>query len=142
MEAKKQKLDKLVEDTSTKLHKAEFLDLNDDCIESIFDRCSLDTLCSLSLTCKRINRLAKSYFNRKYTNHRMEITNELAGPTVNYSENYVKCFASKIRNIRIATRYLPSNRLRIFKFLKEKCWKLSSILIFYTIHLRRLKSLL
>lgn len=121
MGPKKRKSDGQVEEISNELRTAEFLDLNDDCIEVIFDRCSLDTLCSLSLTCKRINKLAKFYFNRKYTKHRMEIIDELTGPTVNCNENYVKCFASKIRNIRIATRYLHLNQLRIFKFLKENC---------------------
>lgn len=42
------------------------LDLNDDCLDEIFNNLDVIELCGVSLVSKRLQQLAKSHFNRKY----------------------------------------------------------------------------
>lgn len=102
-------------------NQTEFCDLNDDCIEVIFHCLSLDDLCSFSLTCKRFHKLANDFFHRQFTNHCMEISNTLSGPITKPNENYVKCFRSNIRRIRITSEYWNLNVLQLFTFVRLNC---------------------
>lgn len=97
------------------------LNMDNDCIESICDWLSLNDLCSFSLTCKRIYKLANQYFYRQYKNHRMEIVNELSGPRINTKECYAKCFRANVRNIRITSVYWNVKPIHLFTFLRMNC---------------------
>lgn len=111
-----------------------FLDMDDDCIETICNRLALDDLCSFSLTCKRVYNLTNRYFNRKYKNHRMEIVNKSSGPRVTTGECYAKCFPSSIRNIRITSMYWNLNPINLFTFLRLNCCENLNELEFDTIN--------
>lgn len=113
-----------------------FLDMDDDCIETICNRLPLHDLCSFSLTCKRVYNLTNRYFNRKYKNHRMEIVNESSGPRINTNECYAKCFQSNIQNIRITSLYWNLNPIHLFTFLRLNCCENLNELEFDTINFK------
>lgn len=76
-----------------------FLDLNDDCIFAIFEKLSIADLGSMSITCKRLNELASSFFLRKHPNERITIRQKYAQLLID--ENHLKYFTKLIKNIRI-----------------------------------------
>lgn len=110
--------------------------LNDDCIEAILRWLPLADLCSLSLTCKRAFQLTSRYFYRQYPDHRMEVTNRLSGPVIKCSENYLKCFSSNIRSIRLTSEYWNLNPVHLFTFLRMHCSEHLRELEFDTINLK------
>lgn len=113
--------DKENEELSIIPKRTELLDLPDNCIESICARLPLDDLCSFSLTCKRVHREASRHFYLRYKDHQMEIANKLAGPQVEATEPYVKCFKSKIRNIKITSDYWNLGLTSLLTFIRIGC---------------------
>lgn len=95
-----------------------FLDMNDDCIDTIFDLLPLDDLCSMSRTCKRIQSIAGDYFQRYYPNNHVRIQS-FRRRSVFYmypDERYVDDLKPFIRNVSIqehngsaCVSYLRSN---------------------------------
>lgn len=113
-----------------------FSDLPDNCIESICARLRLDDLCSFSLTCKRVHKEASRQFYLRYKDHQMEIVNTLGGPQVKAREPYVKCFKSKIRNIKITSDYCNLGLTSLFTFIRIECCENLRELEFDSINLR------
>lgn len=113
-----------------------FSDLPDNCIESICARLPLDDLCSFSLTCKRVHKEASRQFYFRYKDHQMEIVNTLGGPQVKAREPYVKCFKSKIRNIKITSDYCNLGLTSLFTFIRIECCENLLELEFDSINLR------
>lgn len=80
-----------------------FLDMNDDCIDSICNLLPLDDLCSMSKTCKRLHYIAGDYFQRYYPNNRVRIQS-FRRRSVFYmypDEKYVDDLKPFIRNVSI-----------------------------------------
>lgn len=97
---------------------AHFLDMNDDCIESICTFLPLDDLCSLSLTCKRNRGIAGEYFQRCYPNNRVRIQSRHRRSVLDMypDEKYVADLKPFVRNVTIqeykgsvCMRYLKTN---------------------------------
>lgn len=96
----------------------QFLDMNDDCIDTICDLLPLDDLCSMSRTCKRIQSIAGNYFQRYYPNNYVRIQS-FRRRSVFYmypDERYVDDLKHFIRNVHIqehngsaCVNYLKSN---------------------------------
>lgn len=88
---------------STIDEKTQFSDMNDDCIEVICGYLPLDDLCSLSLTCTRIQAIAGAFFQRYYPNNYVRIQSFRRRPVRNIypNEKYVEDLKPYIRNIRI-----------------------------------------
>lgn len=121
---KKIKLDEPIEaEEETKL---KFLDLNDDCIFAIFERISLDDLCSMTFTCNRLRDLAFDHFKRKHPNEYIVISVKYSRVTgkfpvafANYQPKYLKYFTKYIQNVElVGDRYEVK---RLFNFIKEEC---------------------
>lgn len=137
-ETKRQRI-QLNEEPLYRLKKTELLDLSDDCIELVCARLQLDDLCSFSLTCKRVHKVANRHFYRQYKSHHMEIVNTLAGPQHRKTEElYVKCFKSNIRNIRITSDYVNLSLTSLLTFIRINCCEHLRSLEFNTIDLRRI----
>lgn len=106
----------------------EFLDLNDDCIREILSKLDLDSLCEMSLTCKRIQPLAVYQFQRKHADEDKWITvtytrqskrKQSAKFKPSSGEKYKNCFSSQCPNVRANCRV--SDVSIIFEFLKKNC---------------------
>lgn len=96
----------------------EFLDLNDDCIDTICNLLPLDDLCSMGRTCKRVQSIAGDYFQRHYPNNHVRIQSFRRRPVVYMypDEKYVEDLKPFIRNVSIqeykgsaCVSYLKSN---------------------------------
>lgn len=81
----------------------QFSDMNDDCIEVICEFLPLDDLCSLSLTCTRIQAIVGGFFQRYYPNNSVRIQSFRRRPVRNIypDEKYVDDLKPYIQNIRI-----------------------------------------
>lgn len=82
---------------------ANFLDMNDDCIETICGFLPLDDLCSLSQTCKRVQGIVGNYFQRNFPNNRVRIQS-FHRRSVFYmypDEKFVEDLKPFIRNVSI-----------------------------------------
>lgn len=80
-----------------------FLDMNDDCIDTICNLLPLDDLCSMSQTCKRVNCIAGDYFQRHYPDNYVRIQS-FRRRSVFYmypDEKYVEDLKPFIRNVSI-----------------------------------------
>lgn len=80
-----------------------FLDMNDDCIDTICKLLQLDDLCSMSRTCKRVQSIAGDYFQRYYPNNHVRIQS-FRRRSVFYmypDERYVEDLKPFIRNVSI-----------------------------------------
>lgn len=113
-----------------------FVDMIDDCITAICSWLPLETLCSFSLTCKRIYNITNQYFNHHYKNHRMEIVLEASGPRINSNDYYIKCFKSSIRNIRLTSMYYNFNPIHLMTFLRFNCCENLNELELNSIHFK------
>ncbi|XP_055301709.1 uncharacterized protein LOC129568159 [Sitodiplosis mosellana] len=95
-----------------------FLDINDDCIDSICNLLPLDDLCSMGRTCKRLHCIAGDYFQRYYPNNHVRIQS-FRRRSVFYmypDEKYVEDLKPFIRNVSIheykgsaCVKYLKEN---------------------------------
>lgn len=87
----------------------QFVELVDDCIGEIFRLLSMDDLCAVSRTCKRLNQLAGKDYQRRYPDKEMDISDktlrsfEKNGKVLSHEKNHEKCFLRFIRNIHIKT---------------------------------------
>lgn len=93
-------------------------DLNDDCIEAICRWLPVNDLCSFSLTCRRVSRLANSYFHRYNTNYDIEISNDVKGPVIKTKDRYAYCFRRNIRRIRLSTFWDFKSNIPLFTFVR------------------------
>lgn len=82
---------------------AHFLDMNDDCIETICTFLPLDDLCAYSRTCKRIQAIAGDFFQRLYPNNRIQIKSFHRRSVLHMypDERYVEDLKPFIRNVSI-----------------------------------------
>lgn len=82
---------------------ATFLDMNDDCIDTICNLLPIDDLCSLSQTCKRVQSIAGDYFQRKYPHNYVRIQSFRRRSVNNIypDEKYVEDLRQFIRNVCI-----------------------------------------
>lgn len=99
-EAKRQKLQEEEDEPPNKTH---FLDMNDDCIDTICNLLPLDDLCSMSRTCVRIQSVCGDYFQRHYPNNYVRIQS-FRRRSVFYmypDEKYVEDLKPFVRNVII-----------------------------------------
>lgn len=86
---------------------ATLFSLNNDCFYAIFNRLSLNDLCSVSETCQRLQELSSDHFSRRYTSKVLMIDNVtdsghlIKGPT---GEKYVNCFALSSRTVSLGQK--------------------------------------
>lgn len=99
--------------------------LNDDCIFEIFDQLSLDDLCVISGTCKKLQEMAELYFQRCYAELSSEaITIEKKRGMVRFKEFglYMETFRSQIKNVVVDfERYEMDEQL--LQFMRKNCNK-------------------
>lgn len=81
---------------------AAFLDLNDDCLEAIFEWMGLNDLAALSKTCKRLHFLAVGYFQRRYNNIVINIWNLGNGVILIPRTAWARTFSHVIKDVRIS----------------------------------------
>ncbi|XP_037048273.1 uncharacterized protein LOC119082784 [Bradysia coprophila] len=96
--------------------------LNDDCIFTILERLPLDAIYSYSRTCKRIQRLCRDDFQRRFRNEinkTVQIEHSSRG-TIHYKEKYVIYFNNLVKKLRIhgGVHIKPE---RVACFVKTKC---------------------
>lgn len=107
-------------DSSAQQRKFDYLSsLNDDCIFEILKLISLDDLCAVSVTCKRLHELAADHFSRKYSELSSKpIIIEEENGVIDFCriENYQKCFAPQ----SITVRYSEMNA-KFWKFMRSNC---------------------
>lgn len=96
-----------------------FLSLNDDIFYAVFKKLSLDDVCTLSKTCKRLYALGSDHFMLRYKSKIMVIDTNWQKMEVKepFGEQFVECFAKCVQNIVLESgcfmlRYL--HQLRIF----------------------------
>lgn len=105
------------------------LDLNDDCLEKIFDRLPILELCSLVQTCSRMNRCGIRFFARK---HKTVHFNTVAkNPTLGQARKFFRTFGSVIFDLRINLGYTHSTSIgsRIIDALIRHCTSLKALKI-------------
>lgn len=106
-------------------YKLAFLDLNDDCIFSIFTKMSPTDLCSMSFTCKRMQELTFDYFPRQYPDERVTITaadnTNIPYFCVGATKKYLKYFSKCIKNVCITSTVTYDNLQCLFDFLITEC---------------------
>lgn len=122
----------------------ELLDLNDDVLYSMFNRFQVSDLCSLSSTCARMQALTGDYFQRKYTNNRLDLeifnwSNKQADgrprrqTQFTPNEEYTKTFHKFIRNVGIFIYNQKTDPMDEFIYLKENCNEHLRELVLYRI---------
>lgn len=121
-----------------------FMDLNDDVLFTLFQRLSLNDLCSISLTCTRLHQLAGNYFQRKYPNNNLNIEifnwsqpNSDIQPKWEFRtmphEKYAKAFRGFIRNVSIFMYNYATDPIDAFHYLKVNCYGNLRALVLYRI---------
>ncbi|XP_031636873.1 uncharacterized protein LOC116349532 [Contarinia nasturtii] len=101
--AKRFKLQRAEEEEEHPPNTTHFLDMNDDCIDTICNLLELDDLCSMSRTCRRIQSVSGDYFQRHYPNNYVRIQS-FRRRSVFYkypNERYVDDLKPFIRNVII-----------------------------------------
>lgn len=91
-----------------------FTSLNDDCILEIFDRLSLDSLCEISVTCKRLHVLAGNYYQRKYpelVSRTVRIENIDGRIRFRGPEKYAKYFSKHAKSVVYFGHYEKNEQL-------------------------------
>lgn len=101
-----------------------FTSLNEDCILEIFERLTLDELCAINDTCKKLRQLAQYHFPRKYPNlltRRIYIEKDLRKGQIGFyhDESYVRCFSKHIQSIEICERVKMDDKL--LGFIRTNC---------------------
>lgn len=99
------------------------LDLKDELISAICDHLPPTDLCSMSFTCKRIQKLTFNQFQRKYPNEviaidSMLIDNKTSYVFSNLNGKYVKYFSKCIPNLKL---FEFSSTKHLFEFVKTEC---------------------
>lgn len=121
--AKKRRLNK-----SETFKELELLDLNDDCIRSIFWKLPSPTdLCSMSFTCKRMKDLAFDHFPRQYPDDQVTIgMDESTNPIfrIHKTRKHLRFFSKCIRNAKVFSAENDSLRC-LFDFLHTESVRLS-----------------
>lgn len=114
-----------------------FLDLNDDCIFTIFDHLSKIDLCSMTFTCQRLQSLAFYHFQRKFPNEstKIIIDDMFSKTTLKFigsgEKNHLKYFSKVIRNVVLFN--LDVGTQQLYEFVKAECPpKLKTLYIYNT----------
>lgn len=94
--------------------KFEFLDLNDDCMIGVFRKLSLNDLCTISCTCKRLQQLAYYHFQHENPDEWMHISEDRKR-----CEKYQKYFGKYIQNVSISFGHYEAGPL--FRFINTVC---------------------
>lgn len=100
-----------------------FLDLNDDCILTIFDQFPINDLCSMSFTCQRIQTLAFYHYQRLFPEKIIVIdVKKNRHKSIVFSDQQEKCvkyFSKCISNVRVNGGGVLIKRL--FNFIESNC---------------------
>lgn len=112
-----------------RLSKEEDLDhfdaLNDDCIYEIFEYLSLDELCAVSATCKRVQELADAQFGRRYPELMSTSLNILwtnGAAEFNNTSKYLNYFSRKIEIVKIYPTHIHDEfNEDLLEFLRSNC---------------------
>lgn len=110
--------------------------LNDDCIFRILNQISLDDLCAVSETCKKLKRLAEIQFVKKYPRLASQSFGiDVDCGTIGFSspQNYFRCFSRQMQGVSIN---VPSSYMnaKLLQFVKENCSKDLKNAFFYDIN--------
>lgn len=105
--------------------KCEFIEMPNEIIEEICKYLSPNDLAALSLTCRSINKLVKSYFQRKIQCGIVKIELNINGQINRCKqENYEKHFCSIIDNVQLNINTNKSSSMRkLLKIVKTNCTK-------------------
>lgn len=107
----------------------EFVDINDDCIDTIFRWLSLDDLASISATCEKFHQLAGEYFQRKFPENQIGLRLLDTGIDHETGERYQDNFIAFVRNLKIAAH--SNGVMPMFQYLKWNCCENLRELEFY-----------
>lgn len=100
------------------------LNMNDDCIEAIFERLPVSELGSFSFTCKRLYALACEFFNRHHTDESIIIEKRLGWNGIRFAygnNNYKRYFASYFRRVNIYSDTISTSNGMLTFFTKNCC---------------------
>lgn len=107
------------------------VDINDDCIDTIFDWLSLDDLSAMGATCEKLLELAGKFFQRKYPENQIGIRVLETGIEPEIDEKYKKHLIAFFRNVKIADHSNKPALIPLFKHLKWNCCENLRELEFY-----------
>lgn len=110
-----------------------FLDMIDDCIQTVFRWLTLDDLSSVSSTCEKLNELAGEFFQRKYPENEMGFRLQKTGFEKETDEKYKKHLFKYVRNAKVAAHLSKSAPINSFNFLKLNCCESLKEIQFYWI---------
>lgn len=102
-----------------------FSALSEKCIVKIFEWLPLESLCNISRTCKKLNKVAGDHFHQKYPElviQEIVITEDDNGKLIfeEESKKYMKCFSKYFERVRLEQCRLDD---RLVRFMQKKCSK-------------------
>lgn len=98
-----------------------FVDMIDDCIQTVFEWLTLDDLSSISSTCEKLNGLAGEFFQRKYPKNEMGFRFQSDGFEKEMNEKYKQHLFKYVPNVKVAAHLSESVPINSFNYLKLNC---------------------
>lgn len=102
--------------------------LNEDCVCKILVRLSLLDLCNIAKTCKQLNAIAKTVFERKYKKKTIDLSDlKQNGETMVHIRYYLNNFGSSVTSIDLYEKIEDGANSDVVELLDNQCKNLESL---------------
>lgn len=98
--------------------------LPDECISEVLEYLSIDDLCSVNRTCKRLQALSEVHFDRKYQHlaSKRVLIRKFRNGEIGFDSNerYIKCFSRKLQSFVLS---FPEGKMNdeLLQFMRTNC---------------------